>query len=207
MAAVTINQGITSATPLAEVPLNEWAEVIELRRKFCQRSLPTDCRLLLGFVEDGRVSGFAGYSNEDEYIREGLGLDPEATAWAIHGLEIIGADVPVPFKQAVDLGRQGRVDPPRDEKGRFLKGEAKPSRRSYGETSAYLEARLRRDHPEILAAKERGEYRSIKAAARAAGIVKATFEVPEDVEGAARVLRRRFGKRLPRLIAKLTESA
>jgi hypothetical protein len=39
-----------------------------------------------------------------------------------------------------------------------LKGEAKPSRRSYGETSAYLEARLRRDPPEILAAKERGMH-------------------------------------------------
>ena len=62
----------------------------------------------------------------------------------IHGLEIIGADVPVPFKQAVTLGKRGRPK----------KGEGKGSPTTIsGRGVAYLEARLRRDHPEILAAK------------------------------------------------------
>jgi hypothetical protein len=41
-----------------------------------------------------------------------------------------------------------------------------------GNSSSYLAARLKRDHPAIAAAVERGEYRSIRAAARAAGIIK-----------------------------------
>jgi hypothetical protein len=41
-----------------------------------------------------------------------------------------------------------------------------------GETSEYLEARLRRSHKDIAAAYDRGEFKSLKAAARKAGIVK-----------------------------------
>lgn len=42
-----------------------------------------------------------------------------------------------------------------------------------GSTNAtYLAARLKRDHPEIAAAAERGEYPSMRQAAIAAGIVK-----------------------------------
>jgi hypothetical protein len=41
-----------------------------------------------------------------------------------------------------------------------------------GTRSSYLAARLKRDAPEIAAAAERGEYRSVRAAARAAGIIK-----------------------------------
>ena len=41
-----------------------------------------------------------------------------------------------------------------------------------GETSEYLEARLRRSHKDIATAYDRGEFKSLKAAAREAGIVK-----------------------------------
>jgi hypothetical protein len=39
-------------------------------------------------------------------------------------------------------------------------------------STSYLAARLKRDHPDIAAAVERGEYRSMRAAAREAGIIK-----------------------------------
>jgi len=55
---------------------------------------------------------------------------------------------------------QARVDQP------------SPRRLKYGETSEYLEARLRRSHPEVAEAYDRGEFKSLKAAAREAGIVK-----------------------------------
>jgi len=44
-----------------------------------------------------------------------------------------------------------------------------PSNRSlkYGENAAYLQARLRRDAPEVAVALERGEFKSAKAAAKA----------------------------------------
>ena len=61
--------------------------------------------------------------------------------------------MPVPFKQAITLGKRGRPK----------KGEEKTlSDKVYGVSSAYLEARLRRDHPEILAAKERGGARACR---------------------------------------------
>jgi hypothetical protein len=44
----------------------------------------------------------------------------------------------------------------------------------------YLRALLARDHAEIHAALDRGEYRSVRAAARAAGIVRPTCQVYTD---------------------------
>jgi hypothetical protein len=41
-----------------------------------------------------------------------------------------------------------------------------------GQTAAYLLRRLARDHPIILARYERGEFKSVRAAAKAAGIIK-----------------------------------
>lgn len=41
-----------------------------------------------------------------------------------------------------------------------------------GTGAAYLLRRLARDFPDILIAYERGEYRSVRAAAKAAGIIK-----------------------------------
>jgi hypothetical protein len=43
-------------------------------------------------------------------------------------------------------------------------------------SAAYLLRRLARDHEDILARYERGEFPSVKAAAREAGIVKASFD-------------------------------
>lgn len=48
-----------------------------------------------------------------------------------------------------------------------------------GNSRDYLRARLERDHPFILKAFERGEYKTIKAAARAAGIVKVATNYEE----------------------------
>jgi hypothetical protein len=42
----------------------------------------------------------------------------------------------------------------------------------YGTSTAYLTARLARDRPDILARLHAGEYRSVRAAAREAGMVK-----------------------------------
>jgi hypothetical protein len=55
-----------------------------------------------------------------------------------------------------------------------------------GNRNAYLRARLERDHPEILEALEQGRYRSVRAAAIAAGIVR----VPTPLE----VAKKAYGK-------------
>jgi hypothetical protein len=177
MAAVGINTGVTSATPLAEVPRREWPDVLELRRMFCRRSLPGDCRLLLHFIDDGRQSGFGGYPDEEAYVRDGLGLDPKAVAWAIKGLKLTGSDVPVPFDDAVRKGAAQIMAEakPLAKHGEIGRGRDRGSNRTSntrGETAAYLAARIKRERPDIAEAVERGEYRSIRAAAIAAAIVK-----------------------------------
>jgi hypothetical protein len=60
-----------------------------------------------------------------------------------------------------------------DRKGEQAKADQASRRRmKYGETSEYLEARLRRSLPEIAAAYDRGKFTSLKAAARNTGIVR-----------------------------------
>jgi hypothetical protein len=65
----------------------------------------------------------------------------------------------------------------------------------YGTNRSYLLARLERDRPDILEAFQRGEYRSVKAAAIHAGFVKdrARVEIPiDDPVKAAEILKRKL---------------
>lgn len=209
MAALSIRAGITSVTPLADIPQEDWPILMRLRRKFCDQELPHDCRLLLTFIEDGRNGGFAGYVDEDAYIRDGLGLKPETAGWALKGLELLDDDgQPVPLEaaktagqtmvEAMPLAKHGEVGRGRD------RGVVNTSSVQRGSTNAgYLAARIKRDRPDIAEAVVRGEYPSIRAAALAAGIVRRTVQVPLDPERAAAALRRHFSDDDLELIASL----
>ena len=72
---------------------------------------------------------------------------------------------------------------------------------------AYLLALLARDHPDIKARLDAGEFRSVRAAARAAGLVRPTAQIyTDDPAAAARAVRRHFeGDRLKALIAALED--
>jgi hypothetical protein len=72
-----------------EVPREQWSELIAERRNFCQQILPSDCRMLLFFVDDA------------------LGLDPEQVRWAIDGLHQIQPDKPIEYDWAIKLGKHG----------------------------------------------------------------------------------------------------
>lgn len=85
-------------------------------------------------------------------------------------------------------------------------GTNKPSVRSisYGETADYLTARIARDHPGILDRMKAGEFRSVRAAALEAGIVKPTASLPLDPIRAARIIRKHFtGEQWSALLAEL----
>ncbi len=106
MTSVAIRTGVTSATPASECPPDELADLLWMRRKFCSSVLPRDCRLLLFFIEDGRNSGdFLGFGTEEAYLRDGLGLsDAEAVRWAVDGLRQLNQEVPIAWKEAVEVG-------------------------------------------------------------------------------------------------------
>ena len=57
--------------------------------------------------------------------------------------------------------------------------------RNKGQTKERLAARLKRDHPDIAARVANGEFKSIRAAALEAGIVKPMRSIPVDTPEAA----------------------
>jgi len=77
---------------------------------------------------------------------------------------------------------------------------------SRGETTTYLAARLARDRPDIKAQLDAGEYRSVRSAARAAGIVRptATFYTDNPADAARAILKHFQGDSLATLISELS---
>lgn len=143
---VMINRGVEWRDDLRQVKPELWSELIEEYRWFCQRNLPNDCRHLLRMITEGEAVGWAGYQDRERYLRDGLGLDPVAVDWALHGLSLAGAEAPIGFKEAQKLGRQGAPA------GNRNAAKDKPENKSYnvtfvqrGNAKAYRESKSARD--------------------------------------------------------------
>lgn len=74
-----------------------------------------------------------------------------------------------------------------------------------GEIS-FKTARLERDHPAIHERLKRGEYKSVRAAAKEAGLVRDEIRVPLDVERAAHAINRAFSQEDVLLLASTLEA-
>jgi hypothetical protein len=98
----------------------------------------------------------------------GLGLSPDQ-------VEAILDQSNAGKRLSAVLGKHGgdrKSEQARDDQGNRI------TLKHRGTSTGYLEARLRRSHPEIAAAYDRGEFTSLKAAAREAGIVKPPDPLP-----------------------------
>jgi Arc/MetJ-type ribon-helix-helix transcriptional regulator len=185
MAAISkIDRGPIEATDYAaKVPQEQWPMLVQARRAFLQINLPYDCRELLRFVDEAQPMLRAlGYKNVPDFIRRGLDLDPSLVQWAIHGLRTIQPDVPIPFAMAVQTGKEKTKacaesatplakhggDRTREQE----QGAVRTLLRRGSESASYLTARIARDRPDILKKMKAGEYKSVRAAARDAGILK-----------------------------------
>jgi hypothetical protein len=178
----TISRGVEWDDNLSDIAPDLWPELIGAYRFFCERRLPTDCRSLLRMISEGEKVGWASYGDREAYLRDGLGLDPDAVDWALLGLRVVGAEVPVPFQDAQTIGQRAamlagpdgvsslsahggdRVRPQENGEQAYIVSL------KHGNSAAYLVARLKRDHPAIAARLANGEFRSARAAARAAGL-------------------------------------
>lgn len=179
-AGVTIDSGPVDASDgLGDVPQDKWPDLMRARRTFLRIHLPYDCRQLLQFVDDAEeMYGPLGFASPQDFIKRGLELDPQEVDWAIAGLRRRKPDEPIPFQNAIKLGKHGG-----DRKSAaFQKSDA------IGRGVDYLKARLERDYPDIAAALERGEYTSVRQAAIAAGIVRRRADDPLEA------LHRAWGK-------------
>jgi hypothetical protein len=78
--------------------------------------------------------------------------------------------------------------------GRGNKNPLLPGNKGFrlGNSSEYLARRIARDRPDILERMKAGEFRSVRAAAREAGLVKPTLTIPAEPAGAARIIRKHF---------------
>lgn len=204
MAPVNIRTGPVDASDAArDVPPQKWWDLTQARRSFTRTQLPYDCRSVITFVEEAeeyRMWERTGYANLDEYIRVGLELDPDMVHWARQGLACLDTSQPIPYGQAVETGKTAAQ---KLHEAPELKQHGRPSKRIKGDIitfysergteAKYLAGRLKRDHPEIADRVARGEYRSIRAAALDAGIIKPKKTVPIDTpERAIQALLRVF---------------
>lgn len=98
-----------------------------------------------------------------------LAKNIEVGSQCIARLQEAGAPSPEQAERIFRV-RAAKEGPSLQRSGRPIKGVG-PTPLPKGESSARLAARLNRDHPAVFAALERGEYRSVHAAARAAGLV------------------------------------
>jgi hypothetical protein len=153
---------------LATVAPARWPELVRARRDFCAVNLSFDCRELLHFVDEAPAMLAAlGYADVDDFLTRGLELQPKMVAWALTGLQRLQPDQPIPYREAVRLGRRGGDR--RSAGAKKNQGYNVTLKR--GNRQAYYLARLDRDRPELAAQVRAGELKAY-AAARLAGIVK-----------------------------------
>lgn len=116
----------------------------------------------------------------------GLGYDPEVLQQLIEGPVTTPAER---AQMALPLGPARRpTKEERIEKGNVVTltdGER-------GNHSDYLTARIARDRPDVLEAMKAGTFKSVRAAAVEAGIIRRTVQIPLDPQRAARAIRRHF---------------
>ena len=178
MATVTVDSGeLPSAKGKNGYELNRvlqhWGMIADGRFEY-------DCRALLQMIDEVdelRLWEYAHgglYKTRDEFLEKAVLIDFDLTETSLK--QIVGR---LRGGEKFGLSRLGQHGG--DRRSQQVKGNQLDNinlKLKGGTQSAYLRARLARDHPDVLAAYERGEFPSIRAAAIDARIVK----VPTPLE-------------------------
>ena len=123
----------------------------------------------------GYDAGYIEAIREGVAILEGKGIERPTVGEAIQARELI--------TDPVERGKMGGRGHKSSDPGQSFRG---------GNDPRYLVSKLKDDRPDIYARWQSGEFPSVKAAAREAGIVKKTITIPADPHKAAAALRRHF---------------
>ena len=189
MAAVSINTGIPRPDKSAfDVPPDQLKPLAMARRRWAEIDLPCDCRLMKQVYDEAPVFAEAmGYESGDQFITDYLSLDLDLVHRVIGWLEQEQPQEAAPLQLALaDHGGDRRSEEAREAR-RAREDQGSNHNLEIGRGAAYIRARLERDHPEVASALNRGEHRSARAAAIAAGIIKPvpTVRLVDDAERAA----------------------
>ncbi len=190
MASVSVNTGgVYHEDRLADTPRDQWPALLRERRMYIETQFEYDCRCIVQYLAEAEeFHKELGYDSADQMIQEELLIRPEWVRIAVDWLKQEQRPEPV-TKSEVEFALGSHGGDRRSEQARHDQPTA--SSLKYGGNPDYLKARLQRDHPELAAALDRGEFRSARAAAIEAGIIKPvpTVRLVEDVSVVARKLR------------------
>lgn len=188
MASVSINMGPASHEDrLRDYPPERWPAILRRRRYYVETRLDYDCRCLTLFLEEAeQFYADLGYSSPDEMMEQELTIRPGWVRKAVACLSQRKVDGPVSKLQIDDAIAKAEAEPlakPLPPPAHIGPGRGHKKEKNgadfirpvseYGTSQHYLLRRIARDCPELLDDIGPGKtYRSARAAAIAAGIVK-----------------------------------
>ena len=142
---------------LSRTPKEKWASVFSERRLYIGAEFQHGCRCVIDWLAEAEeFHSELGYESADEMLQEELNIPPDWVRMAAAVLEATGKNLSkAEVDHAIELKKHGRPKKGEERKGSDL------TLKTRGESVDYIKARLRRDHPEIAEALERGEFRSI----------------------------------------------
>lgn len=200
MAAVKINKGMPRPeAPAASLPRDQWRDLAIVRELWAKSQLPFDCRLLRQVAEDAPLMApELGYDSPEAFLREELQLDPDLVSRVVSWLdqeqptEAVPLVLAVKATQAQPLAAHGANQ--HGEQERQDVTTSPPPERGNGQ--AYLLRRLARDAPEILDRVKAGEFKSARAAAIEAGIIRPvpTVRLVDDPAKVAKMIQKHWRK-------------
>lgn len=173
MAAVSINTGpVDYRDQMKQLERAKWRELFIKRQQYIHTEFEHGCECVIDWLAEAEeFYEELGYRSADEMLEEELEIPPDWVRMAAAVLETTGQNLSkAEVDHAIELKKHGR--PKKNLEGKDDNVIFSESPKSQGNSADYIKARLRRDHPEIAEALQRGEYRSARAAAIEAGIIK-----------------------------------
>lgn len=178
MASVKINTGEAyHEDRLAEAPREKWEAILAERRYYLKTNIDYDCRCLVQYVAEAEeFYAELGYDSAESLVQKAYEIQPEQAWAAVAYLQGRQAAGPVGLAeaaaQAQPLAHHGEIGNGRADESRLANGQSKPAEQLSSNSQERILRRLARDAPEILERVKAGEFRSARAAAIEAGIIR-----------------------------------
>jgi len=182
---LSITKHFDFTTPFSEADNDEeLAKIMRLKYPAACGNLERDAGFFSRMVEGVREYDawkVIGFSSFEDFCKAELGktlCEVEQIVSGVRVLQSTGRTAPITERQArtaaETLAAAPKIQTLTDAGKKGGRGNKAPDnvRGFSGNSQTYLAARLRRDHPEIAERVKAGEFRSIRAAAIVAGIVK-----------------------------------
>lgn len=168
-----------------------------------------DCRRFESNIKEWRDNKLFLHFNPtwEEFLSEHFSQTPEWVEHVIDGLKLLDTSKPVKASDSVaaskaraqvlaeakPLAPHGENQHSKDSKEEFIIINSSKK----GDSPEYLAARIARDAPEVQRQMKQGEFRSVRAAAIAAGIVKPRVQVTWKSDAGADAIASAVMKKIP----------